>query len=101
MGRMDKIGRRDTTVWVDDQGWTNVRYHNTVVVRFNRGHIELDTGGWQTATTKARMNQTANQYGLDFYVFQTAFKWFVQPKGMKLIPFDGRRISLLREAKSP
>ena len=39
----------------DDIG---LRYHDTIVVRWNPdGSISLDSGGWTTATTKSRMNE--------------------------------------------
>lgn len=66
-----------------------VRYHNTDVVRFDdaRLHIILNTGGWRTATTKTRMNQTSNQFGLGYGVYQKKGDWFVQYRG-QIIPFD-------------
>jgi len=59
---------------------TVIRYHSTDVVRFNADRIILDSGGKQTITTKLRMNQAANQFGLGFQVFQVfqvRRKWFV------------------------
>lgn len=62
-------------------GATHVRYHDTDVVSFTRGEthplITLRSGGWQTATTKARMNQASNQFDLGFQVYQKDFAWFV------------------------
>jgi len=69
MGQMHTIRRTATTV----EGNTDnlvVTYHDTVVVRVVSGPlltyktITLDTGGWFTHTTKARMNQASHQYGL-------------------------------------
>ena len=67
---------------------TCVRYHNTDVVRFDdsRLKIVLNTGSWKTATTKTRMNQASNQFGLDYGVYQKKGDWFVDYKG-KTIPF--------------
>lgn len=57
--------------------WTDV-----VVVSYDHGYkerrVKLDSGGWQTATTKNRMNQASNQFDLGFYVFQKNFEWYVK-----------------------
>ena len=81
----------------EERGWTIVRYHSTDVVRFNQHEIILNTGGWRTATTKLRMNQTANQYRLGFNVFQTKGMWHVviQRDG-RTVPFDTDTLSILR-----
>ena len=56
---------------------TSVVYHNTAVVQFNNDKIILNSGGWDTRTTKTRMNQASNQYGLRFSVYQVDFAWYV------------------------
>lgn len=72
-----------------------VRYHDTDVVRFDdpRLKIVLNTGGWKTATTKTRMNQASNQFGLEYEVYQKKGDWFVDYKG-KTIPFDNDVLTL-------
>ena len=60
----------------------------------------LNTGGWPTVTTKARMNQTANQYDLGFTVYQKDFNWFVQT-AFAIIPFDGSILTLDRATMKP
>lgn len=58
------------------------RYHRTdVVTVLNNGDIKLDSGGWQTATTKTAMNQASNQDNLGFIVLQRQGEWFVQWRG--------------------
>lgn len=86
MAQMQKIGKVHTKVFRDN-GYTVVRYHQTDVVRFNDSEIILDSGGWQTATTKVRMNQASAQFGLGFIVFQKDYAWFVQYRGMT-VPFQ-------------
>ena len=76
MSRHDTIGKHKTTVRTK-LGVTTVRYHSTDVVQFDNALIHLDTGGWKSNTTKLRMNQTANQFGLNFQVYQHKFEWFV------------------------
>lgn len=79
MGQQQTVGKHKTTVSVSD-GWTRVVYHKTTVVKFNQSQIVLDTGGWITSTTKTRMNQTSNQFGLGFGVHQKNFQFYVSFK---------------------
>ena len=72
-----------TSIRTED-GWTHIRYHNTDVVSFNNDEIVLRTGGYRTATTRTRMNQAANQFGLGFRIHQSDFAWFVNNN-----PFGG------------
>lgn len=74
---------------------THVRYHNTDVVSFDSESIVLRTGGWRTKTTMLRMNQTSNQFGLGYRVFQKKYAWFVDT-GYSLLPFDDNEITWKR-----
>ncbi len=86
-----------TTTSRNGDGYTTVTYHKTEVVRFNGSKIILDTGGWRSATTKRRMNQASNHFGLGFRVFQKSGDWFVEYDG-KVLPFANESISLERHA---
>lgn len=63
MARMDKVGTHATTVTKKD-GVITTSYHQTDVISIdtNKRQITLDSGGYDTATTKTRINQTINQY---------------------------------------
>lgn len=76
-----------------EEGRTIIRYHNTDVVSFNDKDVILNTGGWKTATTKTRMNQASNQFGLGYQVSQKKGDWFVDYKG-QTIPFDSDSLTL-------
>ena len=77
---------------------TFVRYWSTDVVQFDDRWVTLDHGNWMTATTKLRMNQTANQFGLGFNVYQKNFEWFVATPSDGVIKFppQGKRVTFLR-----
>ena len=86
--RVNTVGTHKTSI-VTLEGMTNVVYHNTAVVQFNNDKIVLNSGGWDTRTTKTRMNQASSQYGLGFEVYQVNFSWYVDYDG-DTIPFtDG------------
>jgi hypothetical protein len=75
--QLDQIGTVSTTV-SNDGIHTIVTYHSTQVVKFNEKEIILNTGGWRSATTKVRMNQTSNQFGLGYQVWQERGEWYVK-----------------------
>lgn len=76
-----QIGTHKTSIFTDEvTDLTHVKYHATSVVKFNKDIIILNSGGWHTNTTKLRMNQTSNQFGLGYTVFQKDFSWFVSYK---------------------
>jgi hypothetical protein len=83
-----------TTIAVNPQtGMTEIRYHNTVVVAFDANQIVLNSGRWRTATTKVRMNQASNQFGLGYWVYQQRGEWFVN-HGKKVYDFyDGMTLA--------
>ena len=77
MGQVNTIGTHKTTI-ATDNNVLMVTYHNTIVVKVtNNRYVTLNTGGWYTNTTKTRMNQASNQYGLRFSVYQVDFAWYV------------------------
>jgi len=70
-----------------------VRYHDTDVVTVKNGEVALNTGGWKTVTTKRRMNQASNQFGLNYHVFQEDNEWYVMWNGI-VYPFPNDSITL-------
>jgi hypothetical protein len=98
MAQQNRIGSTATKVR-NINGRTEVQYHYTIVVEFTPVDIRLDSGGWRTATTKTRMNQTSRQYGLGFSVFQVRGAWFVDYAGERLPFADGMLLN--REAIGP
>jgi len=94
MAQQSTLGRTATTICTQD-GNTIITYHQTQVVRFNNEEIVLKTGGWKTATTKTRMNQTSNQFGLGYYVKQVGGNWYCDYKG-NCNNFTGDTLTLKR-----
>ena len=76
MTQLNKIGKVATNV-VERDGCTSVIYHDTIVVEFTDDMVWLNNGTWWTATTKTRMNQASNQFGLGFSVSQVDHQWYV------------------------
>ena len=102
MAQVQTIGTHRTTVANlkhEYQSETVVTYHKTAVVRFNEFNIELNTGGWDTVTTKLRMNQTSNQFDLGYHVFQKNFDWFVKIWD-KVYPYNQNELVINRISKT-
>jgi hypothetical protein len=89
---MNKVGKTATKITERD-GMTHVRYHNTDVVSFDSSKVILRTNGWKTVTTKARMNQTANEFNLPFHVSQVKGEWVVSVLDT-VIPFTGNTLEI-------
>jgi len=53
-----------------------VRLYGTVVAEVGKEHVRLDSGGWQTATTKDRMNRAL--YPIGWRVDQIKHVWQVR-----------------------
>jgi hypothetical protein len=93
MPQMHKLGKGNTT-FCRTLGCLIVTYHSTAVVTVDAGGmVRLDNGGWQTASTKTRMNQAAAQFNLGFNVAQKGGKWSVRTPAGDVVPFlDGKAV---------
>ena len=69
--RKRKLGN-NTYLVVRDDGGIGVRLHDTEVVIHYEDKIILNTGGWYSITTKARMNEYT-----PFSIRQKNYEWFV------------------------
>ena len=96
MSRMNKLSNYKTTIH-EARGMTRVVYHSTEIVAWNADKIELHTGGWQTVTTKRKMNQAARQFNLGYSVFQHDGDWFIRRPDGGDMPFDTDEVVLDRK----
>lgn len=83
---------RATAFGKDANGTECVIYHNTVVASIDRdGVVTLNTGGYNTVTTKRRMNQFFAHHGLRYTVYQSNYQWYVDhPDWDRPHQFDDR-----------
>ena len=83
--------------WDGDSYYYAVQLHYTDVVEIYRdGRYVLNSGGWQTLTTKDRISK----YGAG-QICQRAFVWYWHPEGAwdesKLVTFEsGMEVTMLR-----
>jgi hypothetical protein len=83
-----KVGN-NTYAEILSDGSVGIMLHSTYVVKIHEdGTYTLNSGGWQTLTTKDRINQYSPRY-----VFQKNYEWFVKIND-KPYPFiDGMVVS--------
>jgi len=82
-----------------------IRLHDTDILTFKEDKIILSSGGWQTVTTKARINEFCPINGFNLY--QEKGQWFInigpRDKGQTYVYYDGITFDqtgrLLSEAK--
>lgn len=87
---------RNTEV-TDDGNTLTVTYHDTDVFVYDRDSktVELNTGGYRTATTKTRMSQGFDLAGLPWQVIQEKKVWHIwNYQTGQQIYFDGTRHTL-------
>lgn len=93
------LGTHKTRVLQSPEGSTQVVFHQTPVVTFDAHRIALNTGGWRTRSSKVRMNQASQEFGLGFRVYQKQGAWFVKCDG-QVHAFAEDRLELSRTAGS-
>jgi hypothetical protein len=81
MSRSNTLSMYKTTIRNVNQ-FTIIRYHKTDIVKFERcGDIVLDFGGYDTVTTRRKMNQASKQFGLGYSVFRHKGQTYVNSDG--------------------
>jgi len=84
-----QICRGTATRILTEDGTTSVFYHNTKVISWTDKQITLNSGGYRTFTTKLRMNQASNQFGLGIQVYQKSHEWYVSTPSGDVAFHDG------------
>ena len=82
------------------KGNTSVQHYTTetgareAVVHLHGNHIptigdtlQICDAGWQTVTTKSRLNALCNEFAEGCYVFQRNFDWFLGDADGNVLPF--------------
>jgi hypothetical protein len=73
---------------------SDVYLHGHLIARIGETWIELFDGGYQTKTTKSRLNAILSAFGMDGEcVFQKNFQWFVNYNGSPIPFFSGMRLA--------
>ena len=100
----DKNWSKDNTSVIIEDGVSKVYLHGNLIAEVDDESIKLYDGGWQTTTTKSRLNALLSEFGYTCgtqreYIFQNQFEWFISmfdltEKAMRTIPFtSGMRLA--------
>ena len=86
-GQDKKLGH-NTWLVKTQQGY-GIKYHHTVVVEFlSSTLIRLNTNGWQTSTTKQRINEY-----IPAHIYQQNHEWFLSSHNERTLEFfDGMNL---------
>lgn len=85
----------DNTEVISCSHVTDVFLHGNLIARIGETWIELFDGGYQSATTKSRLNAILSEHGVgDESVFQKKGEWFFKSNQFGTIPFfSGMRLN--------
>ena len=73
---------------------SRVFLHGNQIATIGENFIQLFDGGWQTSTTKSRLNAILSEFGMTGEcVFQKNFNWFVNYNGFPIPFFSGMRLA--------
>jgi hypothetical protein len=73
---------------------SDVYLHGNLIARIGETWMELFDGGWQSTTTKSRLNAILSSFGMPGErVFAKNFEWFVQYDGAPIPFFSGMRLN--------
>ena len=76
----------NTTVFTTDNGLESTVYlHGNHIATFDHVHqnLYIFDGGWQSNTTKSRLNALLDEFSYGMRVFQKNYEWFVSYKNVK------------------
>jgi len=87
--------KKDNTEVITCSNSSDVYLYNNLIARIGETWIELFDGGWQSNTTKSRLNAILQEHGIgDERVFQKNHNWFFSSNQFGTIPFfSGMRLN--------
>ena len=76
------------------QDISRVYLHGNLIAEIGPTYVQLFDGGWQSVTTKSRLNAILREHGCPGeYVFQKKYEWFIKYNGMTIPFFSGMRLN--------
>ena len=89
-----KDWKLDNTEVINCTNVSDVYLHGNLIARIGETWMELFDGGYQSNTTKSRLNALLSAFGMEGeYVFQKNFQWFINYQGAPIPFFDGMRLN--------
>ena len=73
---------------------SDVYLHGHLIARIGETWMELFDAGYQTKTTKSRLNALLSAFGMEGeYIFQKNFQWFINYNNQPIPFFNGMRLN--------
>ena len=73
----------NTCTTYDNDGNCLVYLHGNHIATIKSNSIIIKDGGWQSNTTKSRLNALLDEFSYGMRVFQKNYEWFVSYKNVK------------------
>jgi len=84
----------NTTVSINDDNTAEVRLHGNHIATITNNSVILFDGGWQSNTTKSRLNAILDEFTYGTRVFQKNWNWFVGFKNVSEDFVNGMELAL-------
>lgn len=86
---------KDNTKVINNDGVSEVYLHNNLIAKIGETWMQLFDGGWQSNTTKSRLNALLQTHGIGGEcVFQKNYVWQFRMSDGTTIPFfSGMRLN--------
>ena len=78
--------KANTSVEINDR-IAEVRLHGNLIARVGDNFVQILDGGWQSVTTKSRLNALLSAVTPDGGVFQKDFTWYYNSSKVGTVPF--------------
>jgi len=86
--------KKDNTEVIHIEGVSFVYLYSNLIAMVGDTWLELFDGGYQSNTTKSRLNAILSTHGCDGeYIFQKKGQWFLNYQGSPIPFFDGMRLN--------
>ena len=80
------FSKANTSVSINDR-IAEVRLHGNLIARVGDNFVQILDGGWQSVTTKSRLNALLSDVTPDGSVFQKDYVWYYNSCKVGTVPF--------------
>ena len=80
------FSKANTSVTINDR-IAEVRLHGNLIARVGDTFVQILDGGWQSVTTKSRLNALLRAVTPDGGVFQKDYVWYYNSSKVGTVPF--------------
>jgi hypothetical protein len=80
------FSKANTSVSINDR-IAEVRLHGNLIARVGDNFVQILDGGWQSVTTKSRLNALLSEVTPDGGVFQKDYVWYYNSSKVGTVPF--------------